>query len=691
MEVSSTTKEISKVLQGVCAYVEVRSKCENRSKVIAEELRKLGADINEKLNVNVTHVVFKDGTNRTWERAKKLNIPLVSVLWVDSCKKTLEHVNESVFCAEFPNKDQEEKLKLFPVKRTKFRSMQPKNLIEEFEESSQRCQRRRKRKDKNKILQNSYSSEPALSPITPCSFDMMPHITTPPSMKAKLLELSKFKDKDSSSAEEDTDDIKRNLFNNADNTSPYTFQTPLSHSNPTSPISCQRNFSDILSSNLLPELPCTMNQKEKSKSFGHLSDLKPSSENLSNSRRSCNVNNQRTVSQDSWRENSQVQKHKSECDSTNNHQELSKPLSAISANTCNLSMEDFIINKPVHRKRYKHRETMNVLGVNESLFHGIKHTTCNSEPSKKADMSQAKHTESTTVPQTLSFSNAEVMTCHKNLKENGASFSSTSADKDNVCTQSNVEERLQQELDCLKTDGITFDNISQSSSRSQVFPAELTSVLLAPVSENLSIIKEKNFPTFQKPIKKYLVMTSMSSSEQEMAKSVTKALGGCVISDNVRKSTTHVICGNARRTLNLLYGLIQGCWLVSKQWVFKSMEAGKWIDERKFEMTDDYPAAKVYRQNKQRNRSLPIFESCGPMFISTSSAPPRKDLVHFVQFCGGQVKNTMCNANFYVGEEFNPSMLSVSPQWILDSITHQKACPLERYQLGQPKPPSPEY
>lgn len=56
-------------------------------------------------------------------------------------------------------------------------------------------------------------------------------------------------------------------------------------------------------------------------------------------------------------------------------------------------------------------------------------------------------------------------------------------------------------------------------------------------------------------------------SEQEMAKSVTKALGGCVISDNVRKSTTHVICGNARRTLNLLYGLIQGCWLVSKQWV----------------------------------------------------------------------------------------------------------------------------
>ena len=45
--------------------------------------------------------------------------------------------------------------------------MQPKDLTIEFEESSQRCHRRRKRTDKNKtVQQSSYSNESILSPNT---------------------------------------------------------------------------------------------------------------------------------------------------------------------------------------------------------------------------------------------------------------------------------------------------------------------------------------------------------------------------------------------------------------------------------------------------------------------------------------------------------------------------------------------
>lgn len=57
------------------------------------------------------------------------------------------------------------------------------------------------------------------------------------------------------------------------------------------------------------------------------------------------------------------------------------------------------------------------------------------------------------------------------------------------------------------------------------------------------------------------------SRDQEMVKSVAKTLGECVISDCVKRSTTHVICGMPRRTLNALFALAQGCWLVSKEWV----------------------------------------------------------------------------------------------------------------------------
>ena len=49
--------------------------------------------------------------------------------------------------------------------------------------------------------------------------------------------------------------------------------------------------------------------------------------------------------------------------------------------------------------------------------------------------------------------------------------------------------------------------------------------------------------------------------------SVVKKLGGFVITDNVNETTTHVICGESRRTLNVLYGLARGIWLLSKEWV----------------------------------------------------------------------------------------------------------------------------
>lgn len=35
----------------------------------------------------VSHVIFKDGTLKTYIKAKKFNIPLISVLWVEACRR----------------------------------------------------------------------------------------------------------------------------------------------------------------------------------------------------------------------------------------------------------------------------------------------------------------------------------------------------------------------------------------------------------------------------------------------------------------------------------------------------------------------------------------------------------------------------------------------------------------------------
>ena len=56
-----------------------------------------------------------------------------------------------------------------------------------------------------------------------------------------------------------------------------------------------------------------------------------------------------------------------------------------------------------------------------------------------------------------------------------------------------------------------------------------------------------------------------------MVKSVIKKLGGYHINLTVDRNTTHVICGDNRRTLNVLKGISYGCWIVSVEWVITNI------------------------------------------------------------------------------------------------------------------------
>ena len=70
-------------LADVVAFVEVRSSNDNRSAAIAHELTQLGARVVSTFSDDVTHVVYKEGLKRTWNRANKRGVPMVSVSWLD--------------------------------------------------------------------------------------------------------------------------------------------------------------------------------------------------------------------------------------------------------------------------------------------------------------------------------------------------------------------------------------------------------------------------------------------------------------------------------------------------------------------------------------------------------------------------------------------------------------------------------
>lgn len=78
-------------------YVEVKTIDEDRSEMIKAVARQMGAMVNDKFLKNTTHVVFREGSMTTYKKALKMNVPLVSVTWLEECRKTLSLVDPARF------------------------------------------------------------------------------------------------------------------------------------------------------------------------------------------------------------------------------------------------------------------------------------------------------------------------------------------------------------------------------------------------------------------------------------------------------------------------------------------------------------------------------------------------------------------------------------------------------------------
>ncbi|XP_071998414.1 microcephalin isoform X2 [Engystomops pustulosus] len=184
-----------------------------------------------------------------------------------------------------------------------------------------------------------------------------------------------------------------------------------------------------------------------------------------------------------------------------------------------------------------------------------------------------------------------------------------------------------------------------------------------------------------------LVMTSMSTEKQSMIIQVVKKFGGFLFSDEVCETTTHVIAGSPRRTLNIILGIARGCWILSYDWVLWSLERGHWIPEEPYELSDQYPGAPISRLQCHLSSGEyrhDLFSSVPTIFVSPNSQPSCDKLSEVVQLCGGKVCKTLRPAKICIGMftgKRPPDLECVSEKWLLDSITQHKLLPLQNYLL----------
>lgn len=180
-------------------------------------------------------------------------------------------------------------------------------------------------------------------------------------------------------------------------------------------------------------------------------------------------------------------------------------------------------------------------------------------------------------------------------------------------------------------------------------------------------------------VAKELVLTSCSTEDQDLALKISKTLPGkATVALQVRPSTTHVIAGEERRTLNMLRGLLRGCWILDKSWLLASLEAGGWVDEEPYELVTFSAAVKARRLERGADFKCQLLHELGPIFIGKYCKVPRKELADMVQLAGGQIVNQLRLAKIVLGhpalERNDDQVVQVTEKWLLDSL--QQFCPL---------------
>ncbi|KAK6180018.1 hypothetical protein SNE40_012241 [Patella caerulea] len=875
---SSTSKV--HVLEDVRAYVEVRTNNDNRSEAVCCMLRNLGAEIEKTFTNTVTHVIFKDGNKRTIDKAKKKGIPLVSVLWVDSCMRNKRHVTESMYPAVLPEKNKSTPIFFKKNRLKKMKSMQPNDFDDDVARSSERYERKRKKEEERLGL--SGNTTPVASPRI-LAYDTVPRSppspsdwrspiplvipNTPASMKDQISKIRQARLNSSECSGTDSplvgvkpfQPLHRKLFNgneSGDTPTGEKAEVPVmqqtdelnsNHSNNKIGSSCpdtvsKRKLFNVLNANS----PKPFLVKPTHSSESNLPNLTNSNPRLATSKRVTNgakLKGQKrkieTESDNSLTENVKTPKRSKpstkdpvpqvkpvknihaqyledklnsgsglqekcmpesieEDNSKASSQRRSSRRSSVLSKSNNTSLSDNSTKKPdcsSSRQKVTSKSKISSLSENQAdtpkvlsrrvsiaATPDLSTSNVNSprRSSRRMSVASFPETESPNITQRTKRGTKNITNCinengmdnpnnqmprspiskkgpqkpkrlsrqfdlvHDETIENadssrnettgflGASMSTVFGDSTLASLNSSQSRRSIDDFKIFthkkNKHGSVLSSISENGqnttkttkrksksttnkSNDKVADAENLSMELPDdetgkhVGSNVSLRRANSFcrektvdDISSKVTRPTIVMTSMHTNEQEVVSAVVKKLGGFLLVDNVCDTTTHVVCGDSRRTLNIINGMARGCWMVYKEWVLKSLDNEEWLDEEDYELCDTFPQVKITRQERQlqgKNYHQTLFTDIGSVFISSKCSPPRSAVVNLLRLCGGQVTGSASRCDIFIGNDPNSNKTSIKPVWILDCIMEQKLLNYDqpKYLLNQTfnRESSPEF
>ncbi|XP_071298318.1 microcephalin [Agelaius tricolor] len=778
-------------LKGVSAFVEVWSsnRTENYSKTFEQQLLDMGAKVSKTLNKHVTHVVFKDGRLTTWKKAQNMGVKIVSVLWVEKCRETGAHVDESLFPAVDTNEGF-----LLPIKKHK--CMQPKDYVEKTPENNKKLQRRLNQMAKELALQktavNADTDVPVLlfedngsliySPVnkikdqcnemerrikdmkekrenlSPTGSQMTQTLpSTSPgdcplftciltNSEDELLPEEQMEDCLNSSCDYlwRTEPLKRQRTEVAEHAcdtwtdihvSMSTSVNSPSHGNEEKRLTPKRRTRSLTKKQIIqPTLDDRLslgkkhlnfpkkNQKNKSKTtpianessllegFGHiipskkivqlntvpalidsLSNLPMNSGDLNEYSldKSFPVDRNDSVLEDKKRKKLQtlpsLKLATSELGASDSMGFL-QAITTYSKSCCTeeASYEDFFSSCNSNENEVQiqvPKESQNPPEVccKDSSASMDLHDVSFCEPHNTTKISRKT---------SISVNDFPVKQKIKPAKHPGSiplNISGGGKDDTGEVLDAHDVNRLPQHAHEKSSNSIN-DCAHTAGGEDEVSECHVTDASCKIFNEqkNKHTGGLKKAGRLQKPTRT-LVMTSMSPDKQNTVIQVVKKLGDFLFSNEVCETTSHVVTGSPRRTLNVMLGIARGCWIVSYEWVLWSLELGHWISEEPYELSSSFPAAPICRLQRHLSTGKyqqNLFSNQPVMFVSPTSQPPCKKLIELIQLAGGKICKALRQAKICIGKKPGKKykeIMSLSEKWILDSITQYTICPMENY------------
>ncbi|XP_059928606.1 microcephalin [Gadus macrocephalus] len=776
------SNEGSSILKDVVAYVDVwsSSKTENISKPFIDELKEMGAEVSKTFKKHVTHVVFKDGHQSTWNKARKIGAKLVSVLWVDRCKEEAKLVDEELFPGQ---NDEANRL----IKKRTHRCMQPKDSAEKTPENNTRM-----KKKLDKMIKDLAPHYPLFPDVSPYIIDQENGIVYSPSLKRsdsmarRLKEMREKRESPSPTASQEVEaassspavkpcfgfspTILKLLEDDSDEEASSPTCSPhlpaedrggaSLHKDTGTPQAAERpwlspcsdvpkrksmsHFRKLKSGDGLPEggplhrmlrrssmridffktksgseVPCQdtiAELPEKPKliqsqlKFTSLGDLNPSS-CLSVPAVTPNTQKNQELSKGAVfklkKADPPTPKNKRRASSSASSRKSTLPIESLSVVTplpegeADGDFEDYF--SPANQHPIQKVPSLPWLSKGGGIQPPFQRAPVPGKTSRRSETSGPNHKKRRPNESQSSIDSSDVHdqpTSHPHVPVPVPSLTKSrlksvpKMDMDDFVTQvvrhripSNPTKGPQlgpirgSESHGLQVqpEGKVCSQDMESGGSQQTVAAGRTGSTSADEASRMKMEQSKATRT--------LVTTSMSTDTQKTVTEVVKLLGGFSVVDLVCETTTHVVSGGQRRTMNVLLGIARGCWILSFEWMLRSLEQRRWLPEEPYELSERFPAAPICRLQQHLSageHQQDLFHFQPAIFVSQQSQPPPDSLVELIQLCGGTVCKTVRQAGLCVGPYSGrrpEGCRNLSEQWVLDCITQLKPLSYENYNL----------